>query len=258
MFALLSSAIESAPASCDTGTRSTLEISLMKFSAPIVAGLVLLIAACDSSPIEATAGTAVDVVIVEVDTDLGAFALALYPSQAPITVANFLRYLDAGHYDDGIFYRTVRIDNQSPTDVPIEVVQGGLGAWLEPGATPPAPFASIAHETTAQTGLRHQDGALSMARGAPGSASSEFFIALGDNPALDFGGARNPDGQGFAVFGQLIEGRSVLDAIHGRRSDREMPPALQDVQGQILNQPVRFRARRREPASAHASDPTKR
>jgi peptidyl-prolyl cis-trans isomerase A (cyclophilin A) len=217
----------------------------MKVRTLLFAVFALLLAACDRASVSSPETPAPRVVIVEVETVLGRIALALYPDQAPITVANFLRYLDAGHFDAGSFYRTVRLDNQAPADVPIEVVQGGMGLWLEPGEEPPAPFPPIAHESTAQTGLRHRDGALSMARGAPGSASSEFFIALGDNPALDFGGDRNPDGQGFAVFGQVIEGREVLDTIHRQRSDRALPAELKAVQGQILNEPIRFRLRRR-------------
>lgn len=211
----------------------------------LIAVFVLLLAACERLPVELAEDSAPGAVIIEVDTDLGLIVLALYPDQAPVTVANFLRYLDAGHFDGGSFYRTVRLDNQAASDVPIEVVQGGMGLWLEPGEEPPAPFPPIAHESTAQTGLRHRDGALSMARGAPGSATSEFFIALGDNPALDFGGDRNPDGQGFAVFGQVIEGRKVLDTIHRQRSDRALPAELKPVQGQILNEPIGFQMRRR-------------
>ncbi|MFX6040711.1 peptidylprolyl isomerase, partial [Acinetobacter baumannii] len=73
---------------------------------------------------------------------------------------------------------------------------------------------AIAHETTKQTGLRHRDGTVSMARGAPGTATAEFFICLGDQPELDFGGRRNPDGQGFAAFGQVVQGMGVVRALH--------------------------------------------
>lgn len=79
-----------------------------------------------------------------------------------------------------------------------------------------APLPPIGHESTRQTGLRHLDGTISMARNAPGSATAEFFIRIGDQPELDFGGHRNPDGQGFAAFGQVVEGMQVVRALHAQ------------------------------------------
>jgi peptidyl-prolyl cis-trans isomerase A (cyclophilin A) len=98
--------------------------------------------------------------------------------------------------------------NQPDNEVKIEVIQGGLGNDERGLGLPP-----IVHETTAQTGLRHLDGSISMARVEPGTASSEFFICVGDQPELDFGGTRNPDGQGFAVFGRVAVGMEVVRAI---------------------------------------------
>jgi peptidyl-prolyl cis-trans isomerase A (cyclophilin A) len=125
-------------------------------------------------------------------TDLGPIVIELYPDKAPITVANFLAYADKHLLDGGSFYRTVspKNDNNLAT---ISVIQGGLNR-------DDSPLPAIAHETTKGTGLLHTDGVISMARDEPGTAGSEFFICLGDNPALDFGGARNKDGQGFAAF----------------------------------------------------------
>ena len=86
--------------------------------------------------------------------------------------------------------------------------------WVQ--EIPPPRLPAIVHETTRQTGLRHKDGTVSMARGAPGTATAEFFICIGDQPALDFGGGRNPDGQGFAAFGQVVQGMDVVRALHAK------------------------------------------
>lgn len=211
----------------------------------LAAVTVLAMTACAPDSQDPSAVDDSRAVVVEIDTELGLLVVELYPSKAPVTVANFLRYVDAGHYDAGVFYRAVRLDNQAPSDVPIQVVQGGTGLAEHPDDQAEPPFPPIAHENTRATGLSHRDGALSMARSDPGSASSEFFFAVGDNTALDFGGDRNPDGQGFAVFGQLIAGRDVLTALHRRRSDRVVSPDLEAVQGQMLNEPVRFQIHRR-------------
>lgn len=144
---------------------------------------------------------------VRVGTELGDLVFEIHETEAPITSANFLRYVDESRFDGATFYRTVTLDNQPDDDVKIEVVQGGLGA-ASPNMLPP-----IAHETTMQTGITHRDGTLSMARADVGTATSEFFVCIGAQPELDFGGARNPDGQGFAAFGSMREGGEVARAI---------------------------------------------
>jgi peptidyl-prolyl cis-trans isomerase A (cyclophilin A) len=100
------------------------------------------------------------------------------------------------------------MDNQPKQEIKIEVIQGGLKADGHPDSLTP-----IAHETTAQTGILHKDGTISMARNEPGTASSEFFICIHDQPELDFGGKRNPDGQGFAAFGRVTDGMDVVREI---------------------------------------------
>jgi len=143
-------------------------------------------------------------------TELGDIHLLLDPENAPVTTANFLRYVDAGLFDSSCFYRVVRPDNQPKDSVFIAVIQGGRYEKEETGGFPP-----IAHETTAQTGIRHLDGVISMARWTPGTATSEFFICVGDQPDLDYGAKRNPDGQGFAAFGKVTRGMDVVIKIHG-------------------------------------------
>ena len=170
---------------------------------------------------------------VRVETALGSFTVEVDPGVAPRTVANFLAYVDGGHLDGGAVYRLVTLANQAPgTQHKIEVVQWGFHA----SDRRREPFAPIAHETTRETGLRHRDGTLSMARAAPGTASGEFFICLGDQASLDFGGGRNPDGQGFAAFGQVVEGMDVVRALHARAGAE-----------QFLRDPIPLRRVRRLP-----------
>ena len=145
---------------------------------------------------------------VRVETGLGVIVLELDTAHAPKTVANFLRYVDAGHYDGGTFHRTVKMDNQPESPVKIEVIQAGVNADKAKSG-----FEPIALERTSVTGLLHKDGAVSMARGAADSATSGWFICINDQPSLDFGGARNPDGQGFAAFGRVVSGMDVVRRI---------------------------------------------
>ncbi len=147
---------------------------------------------------------------VAIVTELGTIEVEIAAFAAPITAANFLKYVDAGAFTPGIFYRTVLLDNQPDNDVKIEVIQGGLGMDKITG---PARYAPIQQETTQLTGLRHLDGTISMARLAPDSATSEFFICVGDQPELDFGGKRNADGQGFAAFGWVTSGQDIVRSI---------------------------------------------
>ncbi len=145
---------------------------------------------------------------VRVQTTLGDIVLELDPARAPGTTANFLKYVDGGHYDGGTFHRTVKMDNQPESPVKIEVIQAGVAESKAKAGFPP-----IALERTTVTGLKHVDGAVSMARGTPDSATSGWFICINDQPSLDFGGARNPDGQGFAAFGRVVSGMDVVRKI---------------------------------------------
>jgi len=145
---------------------------------------------------------------VLVQTERGDIVLEIDTAHAPMTAANFLKYVDAGNYNGGTFHRTVKMDNQPDSPVKIEVIQAGVNADRAKEG-----FAPIALERTSLTGLRHVDGAISMARGAPDSATSGWFICINDQPSLDFGGARNPDGQGFAAFGRVVQGMDVVRAI---------------------------------------------
>ena len=178
----------------------------------------------------ATGGAKAAPIRVLMRTDAGSILIELYPDAAPITVANFLAYVDKGLLTGAAFYRTVGPANDH-NPATINVVQGGRDG--SPGGLPP-----IAHETTQITGLRHTDGVVSMARDAPGSATSEFFICLGANPALDFGGARNPDGQGFAAFGKVISGMRTVRKIHAAPTRTAAGDPY--LVGQLIAAPVRI------------------
>jgi len=148
---------------------------------------------------------------VLISTSLGDIEVEVFPDKAPITVANFLRYVDDGLYDGTAFFRTVTMENQPNSEVKIEVIQGGT---MPKDRAYPSTHPPIEHETTETTGLRHVDGAISMARMKPGTATSSFFICISDQPELDYGGKRNPDEQGFAAYGRVTEGMDVVRKIH--------------------------------------------
>ncbi len=170
--------------------------------------------------------TPVDKVLVRVQTELGNIEIMIDAGRAPITAANFLRYVDGGEYDGGLFHRTVTLkpDNQPNNTVKIEVIQGGVAPEKSKADLP-----SIKLERTSLTGIRHKNGVISMARSTPDSATSDFFICIGDQPELDLGGKRNADGQGFAAFGKVTKGMDVVTKIH--RSAAE---------GQALKPPIKI------------------
>ena len=165
-------------------------------------------------------------------TERGSIEVLVDAARAPKTAANFLRYVESGRYDGGVFHRTVRLDNQPGKDVLIEVVQAGP----KPGGPefPPVPL-----ERTSATGLRHLDGTVSMARDGPDSATGDFFICIGDQPALDFGGRRNPDGQGFAAFGRVVRGLDVVRAIQGAPADgQRLAPPVTILSARVQDAPA--------------------
>lgn len=156
-----------------------------------------------------------------IKTTLGNITVELYQDKAPVTVANFLKYVDANLYDSSTFFRSVTLKNQPNDSVRIEVIQGGNVDSLK--QFPPIPI-----ETTVQTGLLHKNGTISMARSTPNSATCSFFICINDQPSLDYGGKRNKDGQGFAAFGSVTEGMDVARKIQ----------QLYPEQGQYFKPPV--------------------
>jgi peptidyl-prolyl cis-trans isomerase A (cyclophilin A) len=166
---------------------------------------------------------------VKLDTSLGSIIIEVDVRRAPLSAGEFLRYVDLGLYNGGAFYRVVRADNdRGPAR--IDVVQGGL-------TTLDRALPAIAHESTAKTGIHHTDGVVSLARREIGTASgAKFFICVGNQPALDFGGKRNPDGQGFAAFGRVIKGLNIVHKIYRLPVDPDAGTGL--TKGQTLANPV--------------------
>ena len=154
-------------------------------------------------------------VAITIETSLGAIEAVLDSAHAPVSVANFLKYVEQHAYDGGRFHRTVRADNQPNNAVKIDVIQGGRSQSFGAG------FGAIPLERTNVTGLHHLDGTLSMARAGPETATSDFFICVGAQPELDFAGRRNADGQGFAAFGQVTKGMDIVRRIQAGHAEAQ-------------------------------------
>lgn len=153
---------------------------------------------------------------VRIETELGDIEIEAFEQRAPASAGYFLADVRAGRYDGSGFFRIVTLSNQSvEKHRRIAVIQGGLRHERED--LPPV----IPHETTAMTGLKHLKGTVSLARFAPGAVYHSFFIGLRDEPVLDFGGARHPDGQGFAAFGRVVAGFEVVQGIFARAERSE-------------------------------------
>lgn len=189
-------------------------------------------AAAVAGPTLARAGTGL--VRVRLSTRLGDILLELQGEKAPATTANFLRYVDQGRMDRGTFYRRSIPPGAEVFDY--GVIQGGLQnnpAWVLP---------PVRHEPTTRTGLRHTDGAISMGRRAPGSATSDFFICAGDQAYLDADPSAQGDNLGFACFGYVVEG---MDTVHKILAQPVSPTAgVGAMKGEMLRTPLPIRARR--------------
>lgn len=156
----------------------------------------------------------------EIQTSMGNIIIELYQDKAPITVSNFLKYVDNGLYDNSSFFRVCTPQNEADREIKIEVIQGG--EVDEENNFPP-----IKMETTELTGIKHLNGTISMARMEPDTATSQFFICINDQPELDYKGKRNPDGQGFAAFGKVTKGMDVVLEIQKQKDE-----------GQYLLEPI--------------------
>ncbi len=161
---------------------------------------------------------------VELVTEQGRMIITLDPARAPLTAGNFLSYVADGDYLGGSFFRTVIGRTNTGNPSPIDVIQAATPRGADDDLRPPVPL-----ERTCDTGLRHLAGTISMARDGPDTATSSFFIVTEDTPSLDFGGARHPDGQGFAAFGRLTEGLDIARRIqHSPANGQELltPPVV--------------------------------
>ena len=169
---------------------------------------------------------------VRVQTELGDIVIEVDPAKAPVTTANFLKYVDAGHYDGGTSIAPSRWTTSRRAPIKIEVIQAGVNPDQAKEGFPPIPL-----ERTSVTGILHKDGAVSMARGAPDSATSGWFICINDQPSLDFGGQRNPDGQGFAAFGRVVSGMDVVRKIQAAPSSTTRTT---NTEAQRLTPPIKI------------------
>jgi peptidyl-prolyl cis-trans isomerase A (cyclophilin A) len=162
---------------------------------------------------------------VIIQTQAGDIEVELYPKMAPRTVAAFLSYVDSGLYKKCNFYRILNEENQATGTDPSELIQGGI--WRTNHAKAVS-LPGVPHEPTQQTHLLHTDGVISLARQAPGTATTEFFICIGDQPGFDYGGKNNPDGQGYAAFGKVVKGMDVVRAIYAMPEEDQSftPPVL--------------------------------
>lgn len=173
---------------------------------------------------------------VALETDMGEIVLAIETERAPVTSANFLRYVDEGRFNGIVFYRAMKLDwGEQPNGLIQAGTQGDPKRTLPP----------IAHEPSTQTGVKHVEGAISMARWAPGTAAGDFSILLRAMPSMD----ANPDGKdeearaGYAAFGRVVKGMEVVLAIHAAPVDPDKGEGW--MKGQMLAAPVRIVAARR-------------
>lgn len=161
---------------------------------------------------------------VLIQTEAGDIEAELYTDKAPETAGAFLKNAEEGLYKNSTFYRILNDANQ-PSDAPkSELIQGGI--WKS-NYKKASSLPGIPHESTKQTGILHVNGVLSLARLEPGTASSEFFICVGDQPGFDFGGNNNPDGQGYAAFGKVVKGMDIVNRIYNRpENDQAFTPPV--------------------------------
>ena len=148
---------------------------------------------------------------IVIQTNYGDVEAELYPAKAPKTVAAFLSYIDKGFYKNTTFYRVLK-DEEMPTDNNSGLIQGGVWPNLKS-------VAGIEHESTKQSGLTHASGTLSMARTGVGTATTEFFICIGDQTSLDAGRSGTSDSLGFAAFGKVTKGMSVVRKIQATKNN---------------------------------------
>ncbi len=195
------------------------------FAAALLAAPAPLIAQPTPAPVPTAEAPKADLVPVAIETSMGRIVVALDRRRAPITTANFLRYVDTQRFDGQTFYRAMKNGDDGG------LIQGGVTSDARKLLPP------IAHEPTSATGLKHVAGALSMARLTPGSAKADFFILTTDIPGFDAGGPGG-DPDGFAVFGQVIEGMDVVKAIYAAPTSPTRGAGV--MKGQMLDPPVKI------------------
>jgi len=198
--------------------------------------LTILLAAA----LQAPGAAAPPSTLVVFETAKGTIEIEVDGAHAPLSAANFLKYVDGKFYDGGRINRAVRPDNTVRHDVEIQVIQFQVDEARSRQEFPP-----IQLERTSVTGLKHVDGTISMARGGPDTATGSFSIVIGDQPEMDFGGRRNPDGQGFAAFGRVVRGWDVVKAIQASPTGKAGPYGTESLSPPIKILKAHRRTRRR-------------
>jgi peptidyl-prolyl cis-trans isomerase A (cyclophilin A) len=222
---------------CDFRSRDVLAMRAGVRSVALILTLVLTLGAHTGAQNQPGA-----LPIVVVETELGNITLEIDTVRAPVTSANFLRYVREGFYDGGEFHRAVRPDNEPRKEAPIQVVQARINQERATNEYPPIPI-----ERTTTTGLSHRNATVSMARDVtptspgPDTATSGFFITIGDLPVLDFAGGRSPDGQGFAAFGRVLDGMDVVKRIQLSKTPPDTPATPRSGPGQTLVPVIKIR-----------------
>jgi peptidyl-prolyl cis-trans isomerase A (cyclophilin A) len=210
-------------------------LAFVAFAMPLFAQTAApLPAASTPAPVAAPAPKPATV-RVTLQTAEGPIVLELEKERAPVTTAYFLRYVDQKRLDGGTFYRAMKL------------TPDGAYGLIQGGAAPAKQLPPVAHEPTTKTGLSHVDGAVSLARGAPGSARSDFFIAVGALTSLDADPTKPGDNAGFAVFGRVVEGMDVVRKIMAAPTS----PTKGDgpMKGQMIEAPIRITSAKRAPAA---------
>lgn len=152
--------------------------------------------------------------MIRITTNFGDMDIELYAKQAPKTVAAFLSYIDSGFYANSSFYRVLNLQNQPSNAPKTELIQGGI--W-KTNYKKAREIKGIPHESTKETGIKHTDGTISLARAEPGTATTEFFICIDDQPGLDYGGDNAVDKLGYAAFGRIVKGLNVVRKISSQK-----------------------------------------
>ena len=151
--------------------------------------------------------------VVQIISPYGDIKIELYPARAPKTVAAFISYIDSGYYKGSSFYRVIKAEDM-PTDYNDGLIQGGIWPQMKK-------IKGIDHESTSQTGLSHINGTVSLARTGVGTATTEFFICIGDQSQLDAGRKGTGDGFGYSAFGKVIKGMDAVRKIQSQNSSGE-------------------------------------
>jgi peptidyl-prolyl cis-trans isomerase A (cyclophilin A) len=174
--------------------------------------------------------------MVSMVTSLGPVTIELEKERAPITTANFLRYVDAKRFDNTTFYRAVG-NAGTAEDPPYGLVQGGIKF------DPKLLFPKIAHEPTTKTGLHHVNGTISMGRNEPGTAAGDFFVVFGEMKYMDADPSKPGDNVGYAAFGQVVEGLDILAKILAAPRSPTLGEGA--MKGQMLEAPIKIISVRR-------------